>query len=343
MRIIIDINHPAHIHLFRNAASIWAENGDEVLFTATHKDVVRNLLEAYDLPHKLLGERKPGIVNLATELVRRTHMLTQIGRRFEPDVFLSVGSPTAAFASKLLGKRHIAFDDTEDSVGQARLYRPFTDVVCVPSAFGRNFGKQEVRYAGYHELAYLHPDRFSPDASQIAPLTPETTYFVVRFISWDAAHDSGESGVGNQSELVKLLLEHGLVVLSVEKSPPVLLDERGERAVELPAEAMHHYLAFAKMYIGEGVTAASEAAVLGRPSILINTRKMGYSLEQQDVYSLSYIYPNQAAAMDKIQKLVSQTHLHEVWRYRRERMLNEKIDVTAWMVDFVSNYMLGQA
>ncbi|MBZ0305747.1 MAG: DUF354 domain-containing protein, partial [Anaerolineae bacterium] len=182
MKLLIDVNHPAHVHVFRNAASCWLERGDEVYFTAADKDITLRLLNAYHLPYEVVSVRRPGKLNLALELLNRTRKLIQVGRRFKPDVILSVGSPTAAFASQFLRVPHITFDDTEDSVGQAWLYRPFTKIICVPDCFGQNFGQKMIRYAGYHELAYLHPNRFTPDASKIAPLQPDETFFVVRFI-----------------------------------------------------------------------------------------------------------------------------------------------------------------
>jgi hypothetical protein len=345
MKLLIDINHPAHVHVFRHAALHWQSRGDLVYFTAADKDVARRLLDAYQLPYEIISVRRPGKFYLALELVSRTHKLIQIGRRYKPDVILSVGSPTAAFASKMLGVPHIAFDDTEDSVGQAWLYRPFTRTICVPDCFGRDFGKKMVRYAGYHELTYLHPNRFTPDASKIVPLKPDETFFVVRFIHFDAAHDVGERGLSQagREKLLNLLLAHGPVVLSLEKNPPLLLPPKplslygGGVGEPLSADAMHHFLAFATLYVGEGVTAASEAAVLGTPSLLINTRQMGYILEQQDKYHLGYIFDDEQAALGKVEKMLRQDDLKAVWQYRRQVMLRDKIDVTAWLVTLVDD------
>ncbi len=358
MNVLIDINHPAHVHVFRNAARLWQQRGDSVYLTAADKDVIRHLLRAYELPYQMISVRKPGKLNLALELVNRTRKLVQVGRRFKPDVILSVGSPMAAFASKILGVPHITLDDTEDSVGQAAIYRPFTDIICVPDCFGHDFGKKMLRYAGWHELAYLHPNHFTPDPAKIAPLEPDETFFVVRFISWDAAHDAGESGftAAGKEKLLAMLLQHGRVVLSLEKNPPVLLTpsqilphrneeglqlslsyalERGQGGEVLNADAMHHFLAYATMYVGEGVTAASESAVLGTPSILINTRRMGYILEQQDTYQLSYLFDQEQPALQKIEKMLRQPDLKTIWQLRRERMLRDKIDVTAWLMNLV--------
>ena len=39
-----------------------------------------------------------------------------------------------------------------------------------------------------------------------------------------------------------------------------------------------------------------------------------------------------------LEKLLSIPNLKEIWQKRRENMLNDKIDVTAFMVWFIENY-----
>ena len=45
MRILIDIGHPAHVHMFRNFAHIMESKGNEVIFTLRDKDCEIYLLE----------------------------------------------------------------------------------------------------------------------------------------------------------------------------------------------------------------------------------------------------------------------------------------------------------
>jgi uncharacterized protein len=338
MRVLIDINHPAHVHLFRCAAKDWANEGHEILFTATDKDVVCSLLKAYNLPHEVVYVRQHGKLNLAKELVLRTGKMGAVMHRFKPDVVLSTGSPTAAWASFALRIPHFAFDDTEDSIGQAWLYRPFVSAVCVPECFMRSFGSKEIRYPGYHELAYLHPNRFNPNPAQIEPLRSNERFFIVRFITWDAAHDDHQTGFSQEGkqDLLDLLSQHGKVVLSVENTPPTLLNREGE-GQELPADSMHHLLAYAGLYVGEGVTACSESAVLGTPAVLVNTRTLGYIQEQQDRFNLSYHFTDEAPALEKIARMLEQEDLKNVWYCRQQVMLGEKTDVTAWIKKLVKD------
>ncbi len=44
---------------------------------------------------------------------------------------------------------------------------------------------------------------------------------------------------------------------------------------------------------------------------------------------------------DKIEELINTPNIKEEWQKRRQKMLSEKIDVTAFMVWFVENYPLN--
>jgi len=59
---------------------------------------------------------------------------------------------------------------------------------------------------------------------------------------------------------------------------------------------MHDLLYYATMYIGEGATMASEAAILGTPSIYINTLRLSYTDEEEAKYDLLYNYSDPKTA-----------------------------------------------
>ena len=45
MRILFDIGHPAHVHLFRNARRILQDRGHETVVVSRDKEVARDLAE----------------------------------------------------------------------------------------------------------------------------------------------------------------------------------------------------------------------------------------------------------------------------------------------------------
>ena len=96
------------------------------------------------------------------------------------------------------------------------------------------------------------------------------------------------------------------------------------------------------MFIGDSQTMASEAAVLGVPSVRCNTfaGKIAYLVEEENKYGLTYGFtPGRFDDMiRKINDLLAMTDLEEEWQRRRQKMLSEKIDVTAFLSWFVENY-----
>ena len=63
------------------------------------------------------------------------------------------------------------------------------------------------------------------------------------------------------------------IFISSEKEIPPNLEKY---KLLVPVEKMHSVLYFSSLYIGEGATMASEAAVLGTPSIYLSKLSVGY-------------------------------------------------------------------
>ncbi|KAA3646383.1 MAG: DUF354 domain-containing protein [Chloroflexi bacterium] len=338
MHILIDINHPGQVHLFKHPVWEWQKLGHEVLIVAREKDVTVELLEAYKLPFVKGTSRRPGLLNLGLELIRKTALLVKIARRFKPDVFVSLGSPPAAWASVITRKPHITFTDTEHSIEQYWLYAPVTPVIYTPESFNRELGKKQLRYAGYHELAYLHPKRFTPNLEVLQGLGLEDKpFFVVRLVSFEATHDVGQVGISQTEaeELVRILQSNGEIILSSERDKGL---KSFNRQFEIAPEHIHDLLAFATMYIGEGGTMATEAAVLGTPSIYISPLSSGNWEELASRYGLVHEYRKLEEAVPRIKELLAKADLKQEWEKKRNKMLEEKIDVTDFIVKAVTEF-----
>ena len=338
MNILIDISHPAHVHFFRHAARIWQEHGNKVKFVARNKEITFQLLNEYGIPYQGLSTIRKGLGGLAIEMAEHQSKLAGVARKFKPDVMLNIGGTFIAHVGRLMGIKTVVFTDTESALLSNRITFPFATWICTPSAYMNDLGAKQVRYQGYHELAYLHPNRFTPDprALQESGLVKNEPYYLLRFVSWGAAHDVGQAGLTSEDKitLVNGLLEHGKVLITSESPLPASLEQY---KVQISPTRIHDLLAFSSMYIGEGTTMASEAAMLGVPAIYINTRVDGYVNELSQKYSLIYHYQQSKPAVEKAIQLAGTENLSTMHQENHARMLADKIDVTAWMVDFVEN------
>jgi len=342
MNILIDIGHPAHVHVWKFFAHEMGEKGHSVLFTCRQKEFIIKLIEAEGFHYVSFGPKYNTTLKKIWGLVEFDFKMLLACRNFKPDFFVSLGSMYAAQVSALLQRPHICFEDTYN-MEQVRLYRPFTDLILtgdyehpVMSA------TKEFRMAGYNELAYLHPKRFTPDASVLDELgvTTDEKYTIVRFVAWNASHDLGHKGISTENKInaVKEFAKYGKVFISSEGELPSDL-----AAYKLPTHPsrIHDVTAFASMIFGESSTMAEEAAMLGVPSVFLNNASTYYTQHLEKDYQLMYNLTESEEDQQKAIRigidLLKQTDRKE-WKDRRDRMLRDKIDVTAFLCWLVSNY-----
>ena len=341
MRILIDIGHPGHVHLFKNFAKEMQKRGHKFLFTCRQKEFEIELLKAEEFDYVSFGKKYNTTLGKIWGLLKFDFLEFIQGLRFKPDIFMSHGSPYAAHASVLLRKPHISMEDT-GNMEQVKLYLPFTESVLTSTAFHKDLGKKQIRYAGYHELAYLHPNRFTPNPEilNILKINSETKYVILRFVSWNASHDINQSGltIDDKRALITYLDKNFKVFISSEGLLP---EEFKKYQIKIPPEEMHNALAFAHLFIGEGATMASECAILGTPAIYINSIMAG-TIDEQVNYGLLFNFKNGEGVLEKVKELVEIKDLKIFFKNKQNRLLAEKIDVTAFMVWYVENFPESQ-
>lgn len=306
MRLLIDMVHPADAHFFKNPIRALTEAGHEIYVTSREKDCTVQLLDQLKIEHEIISRQGSGhLLAMAWELASRNFRLLNIARRFQPDVMAGYGGVSVAQVGWLLGIPSVVFYDTETAKLQNTLTYPFATRIVVPVCYtGKVPERKTVRYRGYHELSYLHPNHFQPDL-EIAltnGLAAHGDTFLIRLVSWKASHDIGLNGWSPAllESVVELLTAHGRVVISSEGTLPQHLERL--RYTGNPSR-IHHVMAFCRAYIGESATMASEAVALGVPAVYAATSYRGYISEQQDRYHLA-----QVAGTDNPQQVLDALH-----------------------------------
>lgn len=341
MRILIDIGHPAHIHLFRNYANEMIKRGHEILFTCRDKEFEIALLQTYGFKYRSFGKKYKKTITKLWGLVKFDFLEWQTALKFKPDIFLSHGSPYAAHASKLCGKPHIAFEDTYN-FEQIRLYEPFTDVVITGDYLHPAVSKKEIKIPTYHELAYLAPSRYKPDVQVLAELgvSPGEKYTIMRFVSWKASHDIGHNGISYNTKIdaVRKFSKYGRVFISSEGSLPKELESF--RLTTSP-HRIFDVLSFASLVWGESSTMSEEAAMLGVPSVYFNNNSTYYTRHLEKDYSLVYNLSesecDQKRGIDVGIEILSNKE-DIPFHHQRDLMLSERIDLTDFLIWFTENY-----
>lgn len=340
MRILFDIGHPAHIHLFKNVAWTFQKQGNPVLFTVRDKEITLYLLRTFEFDFSVVGNNQKNIFKKLLNMAIVDYRMLKVVKDFRPDVLVSQGSMYAAQVARFCGIPHIAFEDSEHAWEQHALYVPFTDIVCSPKSFKKSFGKKHIKYNGIDELTYLHPRYFRPNPSLLAELglSEKDRIILIRFASWDASHDIGKKGFDfkNKNEMVSLvswLEKYGKVFITTEIKLPAELQDR---VLKLAPEKIHDFLYYCTLYMGEGATIAAEAAVMGTPSLYVSTLPLGYINDLRDKYGLVEHYDNLTDAKKAAERILSNPNVKNEWRSKTHKLLNENIDVTAFIVDVIT-------
>lgn len=203
----------------------------------------------------------------------------------------------------------------------------------------KNIGEKQIRYNGYHELAYLHPNYFTPNPEVLDELglNKDETFIILRFVSWNASHDVGQHGINNKIEFVKNLEKYGKVLITSEGELDGLLEKY---RIRTSPEKLHDLLYYASLYVGDGATTATECAILGTPSIYVSSLvgTMGNFIELENNYGLIFNYNDPDKALEKAVELIQKPNLKEDWKQKRDQLLKDKIDVTAFMVELIESY-----
>ena len=342
-RVIFDVNHPAQVHLFRHAITELTDRGHDTLVTSREKEITTDLLDAYGIDHRPISTAGDGTVSLVTELLGREWRLLRVAREFEPDVIVSRLSPAAAHVSTVIGCPNVVFTDTvvPSKLMQTLNYGmtlPFVDVACIPPNFDLPFSPDRTLTVGFHELAYLHPNRFEPDAERLAAagVAVDEPYFVLRFASWDAYHDVGNEGWSRQGkrEIISFLADHGTVYITSESELP---SEFSEYQLSVPPHLIHDLLYFSDLYLGDSQTMCTEATLLGTPSIRVNSKVGRHDMNnfvELDRRGLLFSYPDEHDALAKTREIVT-GKVESDWEEKRQELIEDKRDVTTLMLELI--------
>lgn len=343
MKILVDINHPAHVHYFKNCIKLLRQKNHQIIITARDRYPTLQLLDSYGEDYHNRGKGSEQLLEKLLYMPAADIKILKIASKTKPDLFLSFGTPYPNHVAWLLRKPGINFQDTENAHLMFAVTLPFSRVYCTPHCFKRNLGKKQIRFNGYMELAYLHPNYFTPDESifEYLHVKRDEKYVVMRFVSWGASHDIGHKGISIEMKrkAIKEFSRHARVFISSEGELP---KDLRPYQLDIPPGKMHDALAYASLLYGESATMASECAVLGTPAVYLDNEGRGYTDEQEEKYGLVFNFTespvHQEESIRKAIELLNTPNLPEKWQKRRQKMLTDTIDVTAFICWLLENY-----
>jgi hypothetical protein len=348
MRLLFDLNHPAHVHMLRPVIAAMAERGHEYLIAARAKDVTLPLLEHYGLPYKVLTPVRRGLLGQALELCVREWKFYRLARGFAPQAIIGT-SAHAARVGRVLGAKSIVLNS--DNAAEVRFYcwlaYPGATAVITPAALAHErHGRRHITYPANHQLFYLHPVRFTPDPLVRAEmgLAADEPFAIVRLSALTAHHDRGIRGI-DAAFLRRLKTEVEGKLRLLITSERALPDDLAADRLALPAHRIHHALAAAEFYLGDSQSMTTEAAMLGTPAFRMSSfvgRLSVIAEVEQAGLAFGFRPGQEERLLHEILDLLAQPNRRALCSSRRAAFLRDHIDPLPWFVDQVERIVTNR-
>lgn len=339
MKILIDINHPAHIHYFRNFIKVMEGKGH--VFKVINRDspMINYLLDYYNITHTIRNPRpqKNGTIVSLVNLGRMVLSCIKGSVCFKPDMYLGFASSACAITSAIFGKPCILLDDTEHNMMNHKIYLKFCSCVLTPFYFKKALGKKQLFFNAFVEQLYLHSSVYNPATKVLEEIgVKPNEYILIRYISYDAHHDLAAQPLSEsyKRKIVDKLSKKYRVLVSHESSP----NPYKKFALDIQLEQMHDVEANAKFMITEGATMASESFVLGVPSLYINPLRVGYTDIQAATFPETVINSTVECEIENAIRKLEKKNAKEKASAIRKRLEISTINPTDFLIWFVENY-----
>ncbi|MCK9452750.1 MAG: hypothetical protein M0Q90_13740 [Bacteroidales bacterium] len=346
MKYLFYFGHPAQYFFLRETIKRLKKQTHEVIILIKTKDVLEDILIKDQINYLNILPTERGLSKFAilSSLFKRLFKLFPIILRQKPNLLVGTDA-SIAILGKLMFKNRISIteDDYDVIKTLADITYPFTQTILCPvvCSVGK-YEKKKVGYNGFMKLGYLHPNVFEPDVDVKLKYSLRDKYIIFRLARLTAHHDFGIKGI-SVPVLKKIISEGKKKNFDIYISSEIDLNEELiQYNLNIDPNDMHSVLAHASMLVCDSQSMSVEAAMLGVPSIRVSdfAGKISVLEELEHKYNLTYgIKPsNEDGLFEKFDELLNDLRLKENFQERRSRMLNNKIDVTAFLTWFLQNY-----
>ena len=342
MRYLFFTNTPAHVHLYRHAIDRLEAAGHEVLVLGRDYGCTKALLEFYDLPHEMYGACETTKFSLVREVPGHFARIFRETLRYGPDLVFGIGS-YAAPAGALARAPVVLITDSEPVAFDQFVSRALADAILTPYTFRKNLGGKHFQFRGFKETAYLHPDVFEADdgVREELGLAPDERFAIVRLNAFGSHHDLNHGGftAEQRRDLVSRLAEDVTVFVS-DEGDEFDPETVGARPYDAHPGYLHDALAESSLLVTDTQTMATEAALLGTPTIRSNTfvgeDDMGNFIELED-RGLIYNTDDFEDVLATAEEYVTDESIQRRWRDRRAEYVGDLDDLTEVIVDVAAN------
>jgi len=347
MNVVIYLGHPAQYHFSKFFIKNLIKDGHSIKVLIKTKDILEQLLKEDNIEYVNIQSafRKNSKLSILKAAYQRFQAVYSIAKSFKADVLVGTDSSIAQAAWFMRKPSFTTLEDDYEVIKNlARLTYPFSKHIVVPRIcnVGKKWESKKIAYDGYMKLAYLHPSYFTPDKSILDKYGIKNKYCLLRLAKLVAHHDTGIKGLNVElvQNIINIAKQNGYdVFISSEEK----IDERlMQYQLKIKQTDIHHILACSSLLVSDSQSMSVEASMLGVPSLRFSdfSGRISVLEELESKYQLTFGIKtsNPTLLIDKTKELLSLKNVSEVYMSRREKMLADKIDVTAFMTWLIENY-----
>lgn len=341
MKILIDINHPAHVHYFRNFIKLMQDRGHTFIVINQDNPIINALLDRYEIPHIVRNKRSnnKNKYQAIWYLIKNICWCIRQSLKFHPDLYMGFASSACAVTSFIFRKPCVLLDDTEHNAANHSIYLKFCTAVLTPFYFKLKFkGNKQHTFNAYVEQLYLHSNYYHPSDDVLTELGVQSKeYVLIRYTAYTAHHDLYAKPISEELKkaIVTECAKHFKVFVSLEKDNNDVFYKPYK--LNISPEKIHDVMYHARFMVAQGATMPSEAFVLGVPYLRLSSSLRCGNIDYQCEH-----FPNRAmqtqdenTAMEYIRKLCHQNIDHQAERLQLEK---DWIDPTEYLISYVSKF-----
>lgn len=328
MKYFFDLNHPADFHFFKNLFAYLEEQGYSYRVMARNKECLHELLRAEGIPfisrgkgsHFLLGKYFYAAYIL---LLSFTQLII-----YRPGLTLSLSSPYLITVSKFLHIPTLTYDDTDFNPRLLPHIRR-ADYIFSPANYPHTFHENHFHIHTYKELAYLTP----PESGE--EKLGDAVFF--RLTRTDSVHHSSDTRMDPSRILkeINLISKEHTSYLSSETG---IAEDISSEIIYPDKVNIHQDMKNCRVFWGNSATMATEAVILGLPSIFIGNEKFAYLRELEESGLLYCFRPDQLeSSFKKLNELLQNPYPGKLLYEARIKLFEEKINIKGLIIWFIEN------
>lgn len=281
MKIIVDIAHYPHINFFKNAIFYLMRKGIDINIVVQPRGNLTSMLEyEYGMPYRSFGHHQSSVFGNMVNLVARDFALVNYLSTNRCDVATGIGSINLTHAAFVFRRPSVMFEDDIEYKLAYYPYKYFATNIVMPECLQGGQSKNILKYKGFKELAYLHPNYFKPSQYILKEygLTAKN-YIFIREVSNLTLNYSGLNE-GFLSKICPYLKDMGFdIILSLENKKLKAQYEDYCIILKEPVSDIHSLLHHASLTIASGDSMSRESCLVGTPAIYTGKRDMAINRE----------------------------------------------------------------